>query len=178
VTHKSVGEVWVRTDRPPGASNYVVTLETDQDTSRVLTPDEALQHAAGILAAVTRAEYDAAVLRQLVDLQGLQAEAAMQMVKEMRTDRPPLDPAATDPMAFEPGVAMAGWRPFLIVELHGRPVGQWSMADARSHALAVLEAVTVADLDSGYYSTLIGAIRLEKSVARQVVDGLKKYRTS
>jgi hypothetical protein len=169
------GMIWVKTDMPADESGFVVTLETDDDTARILTPADALNHASGILAAVARAEYDASVLRQMTEGLDLPLETAGQMVGDMRADRPPLDPALTAPIELTPGVN-ANLAPFLMLSLHGALVGQWTMADARSHALAVIEAATVADLDSAYFRTLVGMIGIDKGRARRTIDDLVNYR--
>jgi|GEM_PF-2727938 len=167
--------IWIKTDMPPGATNYVVTLAS-ADIARILTPDEALTYAAGVLAASARAEYDAAVLRQLTSSKlKLPMEAAAEVISGLRKDRPPLDPEITYPFTFEPGVTKAG-KPFVKIICVGEPTGQWDAADGRSHAMGVLESVAVADLDSAYLRALVGAIGLDRARAMNVVDDLANYR--
>ena len=169
-------EVWIKTDPTPDGTGYVVTLEVGQDTARILTPDEAMAHAAGVLAAAHRAEYDAAVLAQLTKL-GIERESVAMLIRQLRDDRPPLDPAATHPLTLEPCVNAAG-KPFITVASPGREQGQWTTEDARSHAIAVLECVAVADLDAAYLRALTGLIGIDRSRARRVVEDLVNHRAT
>ena len=168
--------VWIKTDPTPDGSGYIVTLEVGQDTARILTPDEAMAHAAGVLAAAHRAEYDAAVLAQLTKL-GIDREGTVMVVRQLRADRPPLDPAVTYPLTLEPCVNGAGV-PFITVASPGHEQGQWTTTDARSHAIAVLECVAVADLDAAYLRALTGLIGLDKNRARRAVEDLVNYRAT
>jgi hypothetical protein len=164
--------VWIKTDLTP--TGYVVTLDASDDNTRILAPAEALAYAAGVLAAAARAEYDAAVLKQITGKKlGLSLEAAFALIETMRKDRPPLHPSATRPFTFHPAVTMAG-KAFLRVECEGEEPSQWTPHQAREHAMWVLESVAVADLDSGYLRTLVGSSR---DTATQVVDDLANYRT-
>lgn len=165
--------VWVKTMPTPDGAGYMVTIEADDDTVRALTPSEAVAYATDVLAAVARAEHDAAVARQMSHVMDM--TAAAQMVKDLRADRPPLDPAATAPIGLECGVTKELF-PFLIVSVNGKPAGQWTMQDAREHAFIVLTSVTVADLDSAYLRLLTGMVGIDKATAFNVVEDLTKYR--
>jgi hypothetical protein len=167
--------VWIKTTPALDGSGYVVTLEADDDTARVLTPTEALAYAAGVLAAASRCEYDAAVIRQMTRALKLPVATAAQVITDLRADRPPLDPSATAPMWLEPGVNkdLDG---FLVISINGKKVGQWNATDARGHALAVIESIAVADLDSAYVRVLVGSVGIDKARALQVVDDLGNHR--
>lgn len=158
--------VWIKTEPSVDGARYVVTIEASEDLATTLSPDRALRYASGVLEAASRADYDAAVFKQVTALTSLQA--ARQLVVDLRGDRPPLDDEATYPIALEPGVNRSQ-EPFLTIRINGEPVGQWGIQDARSHALGVLEAVGRADLDSAYYRTLVGTVGLDENRARQVV---------
>lgn len=166
--------VWIKTEPTFDGSAYVVTLEASDDVAVTLDPDRALRYAWGVLDAAHRAAYDAAVMRQLGSLTS--QEAAGQIVKELRDDRPSLDSQVTKPMSFEPGVSVFTGEPFLVVIINGKRVGQWSFDDAREHALAVLENVAVADLDGAYYRALVGSVGLDEPRARNVVADIANHR--
>ncbi|MGH3813433.1 MAG: hypothetical protein ACRDUV_13425, partial [Pseudonocardiaceae bacterium] len=170
--------VWIKSEPTVDGTAYVVTLEASDDVAVTLTPERALRYAWGVLDAAHRASYDAAVLAQLTSVgrQQLSVETVAQMVIDMREDRPPLDEAATAPLRFEPGVSQAKQHPFLGIYLNGERLGQWAVADAREHAMAVLEAVVVADLDGGYYRALTGLVGLEEPRARNVVADIANHR--
>jgi hypothetical protein len=175
VTEQQQSAVWIKTEPTVDGSAYVVTIEASQDRSTVLTPDRALRYASTILGHVARAEYDAAVVRQLGDL--IEDRKALgQMLTDLRQDRPPIDDDATAPLSFEGGVSAFTGNAFLHIAIDGRKIGQWDIADAKAHALGVLEAVSVADLDSGYYRVLRGMVGLDEGRARQIIGDLGKWR--
>ena len=93
----------------------------------------------------------------------------------LRNDRPDIDYSVMAPMSFTYGVTEKG-KPFIVIHIREKPVGQWTNPDAREHALMILEAVVVADLDGGYLRTLRGVIGLDEHTARNVVDDLKDWR--
>lgn len=176
MTTETGDSIWVKTMPTVEGDGYVVTLECDDDTARVLNPTEAMVHALGVMEAVARAEYDAAVLRQFTKMD-IDVSAVAEMVRQLRADRPPLDPAATAPLWLEPGVNK-DFEPFLVVSVKGAKVGQWSVADARGHAVFVIEAVVGADLDAGYARTLRSVLGMDKDLAARVIDGLGEHRTA
>lgn len=167
--------VWLRSELAPDLSHYVVTLEASDDVARILTPTTGLKYAAGVLAAAERADYDAAVIRQMGVGLKLPLDVAGQVVSDMRQDRPPLRDVDTHPLRFEPGVNMEG-DGFLVVSLNDERLGQWTVEDARLHAMGVLQVIAVADLDATYFRTLVGLVGLDKGRASQVVGDLGKYR--
>ena len=176
MTHPATDAVWIKTEPTVDGSAYVVTIEASDDRAMVLTPDRALRYASAILAYVARAEYDAAVVRQLRNLVD-DMTAVGQIVTDLRTDRPPISDDATAPLRFEGGVSAFTGKAFLHIAIDGK-VGQWEIPAAKEHALAVLEAVSAADLDSGYYRALRGMVGLDENRARQVIDDLGKWRGS
>lgn len=155
---------------------YVATISVGADHIRTLTPADALAHAAAVLDAGQRAEYDACVVRQMTDRgSGIGVEATAMLVAELRADRPPLDEQALAPLGLDGGVN-SKHEPFVAVSVHGKRVGQWTPADCRRHALAVLELVAAVDLDSAYLRSLRGVVGLSERVARNVVSDLVNYR--
>lgn len=165
------GQVWIRTAPTPGGT-YRVTLEIDDDTAQVLGRGWAQIYASAILAAVARAEYDAAVIRQMTAVAG--QTAAVALVAQMRADRPPI--TWPTPLTLDPGVSAATGAAFLHILIKGEIVGQWTIPDAREHALAVLEAVEVADLDGAYLRALRSSCGVDEHQARVVVDGMAEHR--
>ena len=170
-----MSEVWINTEPSVDGAGYVVTLSASDDVAVTLTPDRALRHAVGVLRAAHRAAYDAAVVRQLTRKVNVEMEAAAQVLKDLREDRPPLDSADTEPLSFEPGVNK-DLEPFLIISVNGKPAGQWSAEAAEEHAMFVLSSVVVADLDSAYYRTLTGLVGLEEPRARNIVEDIGNWR--
>lgn len=172
VTEESA--VWIKTEPSIDGSTYMVTIEFSDDRSIPMTPDTAPRYAMTILQAVARAEYDAAVYRQLGKLISDQNSVA-QLIVDLRKDRPDVDQSATGPLRIEPGVNRDG-EPFLHVHIDDELIGQWTMQGAREHALTALEATIEADLDSGYYRSLAGLVGLEEARARQVIEDLANHR--
>jgi hypothetical protein len=60
--------IWIRTTPTPDGDAYFAVLEVDADTARTLTPDDATAYARTLLRAITYAEYDAAVYKQMRNL--------------------------------------------------------------------------------------------------------------
>lgn len=170
--------VWVKTEPSVDGTTYTVTIEASPDVAVVLDHDRAARYAWGVLDAAHRADYDAAVLRQMRDKLGVDLRTIAQLVTDMRADRPPLDDAGTYPLRLEPGVAADGGHGFLRLSIGDdrEPVGQWTTEDARQHALHVMESVKVADLDAGYRRALVGIVGVSDSTAQQAVGDLANFR--
>jgi hypothetical protein len=163
--------VWIRT-APDADGVYRPVLEVDADTAYNLTEDSACKYAMYVLRAVAVAEHDAAVFRQLKEITGSE-DAAAQLIRDLREERPPLVPLL--PLVLVPGVSALTKEAFLDIEIHGSKEGQWTMADAREHALTVLEMVCVADLD-GAYLRILKTIGIEDDRARAVIGDLGNWR--
>lgn len=169
-------QVIVRTGPARSGYGYDVILEADPDAApRRMSPSECLHYANTVLAATHRAAYDAAVIDQLTSLNH-DLEAAGQLINILRQRRKPLPDKATRPLSFVPGVSVFTREPFLTVNLHGAPLGQWTVSDALDHATAVLELIEVARLDSGYLRLLVEDVGLDEDTALRVVDGLADHR--
>lgn len=166
--------VWIKTEPSVDGKTYVVSVAFSDDRSIVLTPDSSLRYASAVLAAAQRAEYDAAVFKQMRKL--VDVEHAAQLIIDLRRDRPLLDSSPLAPMRLEPGVNSEA-KPFLAVFIDDQQVGQWDVPDAREHALGVLEAVTAAELDAGYFRALVGIINLDEARARHVIEDVGLYRS-
>jgi hypothetical protein len=166
--------VCIHTEPSVGGSTYMVTVEIDHDRAIALTPESAPRYAMTVLQAVARAEYDAAVYRQMSALVK-DDRVVVGMIRDLRKDRPDIDTSATEPLVISPGVNSEG-KPFLTVLVDGKPVGQWTPESAREHVLCALEVCAVADLDAGYYRALTGLVGLDEPRAREVIEDLQHHR--
>lgn len=144
----TVVSLWVVSDVSPDGT-YVLTIQTGDDIAVTLDRARALAYATTVMDAAARADYDAAVIAQLV-ARGISIKGAAELVADMRDDRPPLDPAVTEPFHFNPIVTAASREPAILLTLHGETVGQISTADAKGHAAHVLEVLAGVDLDAAY----------------------------
>lgn len=161
--------VWVRTQPSASGKTYVVSIDFTDDLSVTLKPSEAAAYAAAVLAAGMYAAHDAAVLVQLTEL-GLTTVEAAGAIRTLRDSRAPV-PTTGTALALEPGVTAEG-KPFLVILLAGEREGQWTVADARTHAQHVLEAVHAADLDAAYRRYLVGTVGLDEATAIAAVNDL------
>ncbi|MEV4122877.1 hypothetical protein [Micromonospora sp. NPDC049645] len=173
--------VWVESGVAADGT-FVVEVHADGDWSFALDRDRALAYVATVYDAAARAEYDAAILRQLTS-RGLSREVVGEVIiKDLRPDRPPLNDAATAPLTFTPIVSEVSGHPFVHVHVHGRSarepqfLAQWKPASARQHAGHVLDALAVVDLDAGYLRALVGVIGIDAPRARAVVATLADHR--
>jgi hypothetical protein len=168
---------WVRTEPVPGGTGYMVVVEVGDDVSRALTPQLATDFASHLHRVAAIAEYEAAVLAQLTRGLKLPKSAAVQVILDMRADRPETRPG-TWPLDLVPGVAIRDGSPFISVALPHRkkPFGQWDPDSARRVAGHLLEAIAAADLDLAYHRELVGAVGVTAEVAGQVIDDLAKWR--
>jgi hypothetical protein len=166
--------VWIKTEPSLDGSTYVVTVEVSADRAITLTPQSAPRYAMAILAAVSRAEYDAAVFAQMSPLIN-DLKAVGQLISDLRKDRPDIDISATAPLEIRPGVNKDA-KPFLTVLIDGEPVGQWTIDDAYEHVRVALQVSAVADLDAGYYRVLTGIVGIEPAKARSIIEDLQHHR--
>lgn len=173
---EEISKVWVGSEPAVDGSEYVVTLSIDDDHSIVLDRERAVEYVWALLTIVGCSEYDAAVLGQVTRKMGLGLDVAGQLILDLRKDRPPVDADATKPIKFEPIVSQRTHRPLLHLRVDGELVGQWEVSDARQHALHVLDAMVVADLDGAYYRCLTGLLGVEEPRARNVVEDVGNWR--
>lgn len=166
--------IWVRTDRGIGGHGYRISVEFTEDTAVGLSPTEAHDYVDAIYMALAWAEYDAAVFRQLTLKLGMDNTAAAGTLQEIRARRAPLTTAG--PLELVPGVSVFTGKAFLVIQVYGEKIGQWSPADARHHASGILDAIAVAPLDDAYHATLTGDVGVTEAVADQVLDDLARYR--
>lgn len=168
------GSVWIRS-HPDEQGIYRLVLEMGPDDSIPLTRALADAWAREVLSAVAAAEYDAALVRQMRAM-GLDDGAVVVMVQEMRADRAGETPSSLIPgLSLTAGVSARTGDGFLTLARHGKPVGQWSMDDAREHAVTMLTAIEVAGLD-GAYLRAAEKFGLDRNRALQAVDDLGRFR--
>lgn len=164
--------IWVRTERTIDGKGWMVTVELDEDHAIVLSPDEVHAYSTALLTACARAEYDAAVIRQLS--QRTRVEHAIATVQDLRKDRP--EWVEIHGWSFAGGVSQKTRKGFITILHNGEPHSQIDLEPARGHALHVLDALIVADLDAQYMTHLRSAIGLDEPVAANVVAELAVHR--
>lgn len=164
------GCVWVRTAPSVSGKTYVVSVEYSEDLVVSLNRSEARDYANTVIAASTAARHDAAVYMQLVE-SGVDDNLAAGVVASLRADRAPVG-RVLPVFELRPGVGNHG--PFLVVLLAGEAAGQWTPAQAETHATGVLASVAAADLDQAYYRALRGSVGLEEEPARNAVAALAR----
>ncbi|MFR9675856.1 hypothetical protein [Streptomyces sp. TR02-1] len=169
-------------DPDPVTGDYRATIAWGRDHSRILDKDAALAYASTIFDAAQRAEYDAAVVRQLTTLPDIDVDAAVGVLRDVWEDRPDLDSTAIAPMLLQPGLNKREMRPGIVVHLDDgdkpRTLGTWTVQQAREHATQVMETVWAVDLDSAYLRFLRGTMDLDAGTARAMISDLANHRTS
>lgn len=170
--------IWVRTEPTPDGTDYMVTIDIDEDRAFSLTEDEAKRYTFLLMEVLARTQYDAAVFGQVKAMVnnkgGDPLPAAAQTVGDLRDRRPPIDFSGYM-MWFEGGVNVEG-EPFIRLETPTGPIGQWTIAEARGHISGILDAVPTARLDQSYLVTLQEVVGVTEQIARNVVEDLANYR--
>jgi hypothetical protein len=153
---------------------YSVTVGFGEHIEFGLRAERARRYANTLVVVAVTADHDAAVLRQLISI-GIPRQTAAALVITMRPGRAPRDDRATEPFRFEPGVSEIG-RPFVDLH-HGREhLGQFDVAAALEHALAVQCVFHTVPMDTAYLATLKG-IGLTELEARTAVGELGSFRS-
>lgn len=173
-------DVWIHTQPDVLGETYLVTVSVGSDYTQTFTPEEAVQYAHYLSTVLARAEYDAAVIKQLTS-RGLEKPVAAHFVVDLRDERPDLDDrwilVATPFVGFRtglPGVTMS----LNPAYCGGRDdeLGAWEADQVRDHINHMLASPQAADLDAAYLRMLKGVIGLDDGVARAVVGSLDEYR--
>lgn len=151
-------------------------------TDLTLTSDLAHSWCQYVLAAVAAAEYDEAVMRQFTHLapettHGKINLGGYTLIRQLRADRGEQyhDPLISD-FSLTPAVSGTTLAGFLQVHHKKVRIGQWTLNDARQHALSLLESMATAPLDSAYLRLLTTTMRLPEAHARNVVNDLADFR--
>ena len=171
--HDSIGGLLVSADPLPDGT-YTAVLSVNGDRSRAMDPDDIRAYARTSYAVAAAAEYEQAVYAQAIATE-MPIKAALALVAVLRSERPPFDHDATAPVRFVPGLNGLG-EAFIIVELDGKPVGQFAATDLRHHAAGVALVESVVALDTAFRRVLVTHFGLPDRVARQTVDALGGYR--
>lgn len=157
------------------SGRYLCTLALGSKTLRTLERDAAAAYVAEVTWAVTCAEYDAAVLRQLIDAKmdpGLMAH----IILALRNDRRPVVASATTPLRFTPIVSNRDRVARLSMRLEGSDRDwTWELDTARQHVQQVMEVVAGVDLDAAYFRYLRNGVGLDEEEARTYVRMLREH---
>lgn len=169
-----IDALWVISDCAPDGT-YVTTIQAGQDLALTLSREQAIAYAMTAIAASAYAEYDAALLAQLI-ARGMGRLLAASAVRDLRADRPPPDTRTTEPFEFLPVVAAGSLKPCVRVHLRQTPICEWTPDETREHAMNVLIVAVGVDLDAAYRRYLVGQIGLTDNRARAVVNHLIRHR--
>lgn len=143
---------------------------------RQLSPGDAAAYAAELTWIVAAAEYDAAMLAQLTELE-VPRRLTGQLIRQVRADRRPILESATSPLRFQPIVSSLTGKGRIVCTL-GEQEWTWDLATARQHLLHVMEVTAQVDLDLAYGTHLTGIVGLEAERARKVVVMLRHFMES
>jgi hypothetical protein len=166
---ETTSRVWVRTVPSLDGTHYTSVLEISDDIACSLNGTVSVRHALAVLDTCARAEYDAAVIRQL----GNTPETGVSVVTAIRKTRTIIGWPTR--LTLTPVVSSTTGRALVHVRIDGHVVGQWTLDDARAHAVAVLEAQESAELDTAYLLT-ITASGVDPDYAMRIIDALNAHR--
>jgi hypothetical protein len=166
--------IWITTE-PDVEGVYQPVVILGKDRSYSLAGEAGQRYAGHVIGAAAIAEHEAAIAAQIAKMTS--PDHALLTLKDFRARR--LRPV-TSGTALElvPGVSLYTGEPFLGVEIDGRRVGQWTVADARGHAQHALTAVVVAELDQAYLYVLTDDVDLPEPAARAAVAALAEFKRS
>jgi hypothetical protein len=168
------GHIWVSSEMT-GDGEYAVTITFTADLAVSLPTSKALSYARAVIELAQRAEYDAAILAQLIDKGGLPLRTAAEYIADsVRPFRGPISTGTQ--LSLLPGISSDTMRPFLSIELDGNWIGQWTVADALDHGYAVLDTIAITGLDSGYYKSLVERLGVDENRARAIVTSIADFR--
>lgn len=165
--------VWVITDMSPVTGDYFVAVQCSND--RTFAPADPVAYGMAVLRACEYADHDAAVFAQLTKKLSLPERDAGGIVARLRDDRPAIQDAATAPLRFTPIIAARDHSPQILVHYgDGVELTQWTPADARGHALYVLQSTIVVETDTAYRRFMRTAVN--PGTAEAVVQDLANFR--
>lgn len=173
--------VWVETNFP-GDRTSAVTIKVDGREVRTFSQTEAHAYAQAVLAYAQRAEYIAAMFRQLTEELGVAHVETREIVQGILMGVPTIPESRTAPLVIKLAVGTHVVRAvpgppegILLIELDGVRLGRWEVAQARDHALQVLEAAEATDLDTAYLRFLT-TMELGPGEAHHMVAGMAGFR--
>lgn len=165
--------VWLHTQLQPDGQ-YIVTLSIGEDFARELTLDVALKHAVEVLHIVGLADYAQAVRQQLVSLD-INPDSVEELLQTLMPRLSSIPEAVTE-LVMLPAINRKNGEPMLQVSFRGSKLGVWSLQEARSHAMGILETTLAATMDTEYRRVLIDVADLEDGTAAAVINDVGKHR--
>lgn len=167
--------VWASSDVAPDGM-YVPTVHVGDDDIRALNRAQALAYAQAVLAVCERVEYESAVARQLRST-GMPLSMVTSVIAGLRQDGPAPADGVMEPLRLEGGVN-GQLEPFVGVfrARDDARLGQWTVADGRSHALSVLRCTDAVELDAAYRRFLVSRVGVPPATAAAMVGDLGRFR--
>ena len=166
--------MWVRSQPDPVTGEFLLTIDYAEDASVALTFDEGITYAMSFLEALTKAEYQAAILNQMSDKMGQQE--AMTLLMDFREATTNLLKAG--PMALVPGVTIGNDKYVAFVEVSPDRGDSWTWRadEVRDHTSGVLEIAHGVALDQTYYDVLTKVVGLPEASSRHIIMDLMNHR--
>jgi hypothetical protein len=164
--------VWLDTQLQPDGE-YVLTMSIGDDYAVELPVDQALAHAVEVLRNVALADYAQAIRQQMLGL-GTDPEGVEDLLRAL-VPRLPMSEPVTE-LVMLPAINRNNGEPMLQIAFRDQLLGVWTLKEARSHALGVLEATLAARMDTSYRQALIENIDLDGATAAGVINALGKLR--
>lgn len=154
---------------------YFVTFSVNDEDRMVFSDEDAIRWAQAITTALTDAEYEAAIFRQMNRL-GVRIESTTALVADLRSQQPEVQPGPL-------GIWMRGatnneGKAFIQVMRLQDSFGQMDPEAARAHVAGVLESMAIAKRDTTYLRTLVNKAGMNLGSATQSVAAVGMYRES
>lgn len=171
-------KVWVTTQPTIEGGDFALEVHYHQDHVFALSRAEGIEYAMAWIEAISRADYQAAIMAQMTQVVGDEDDAAQAVLDFRNQSGHGEIEAPGSGFTLTPGVAKDDDnQPVGFVEciaLHD--AWTWRGDAVRDHASHVLEGVCVAPLDAAYLRTLVHSIDIDEGRARQVIEDLGNYR--
>lgn len=162
---------------------YTVELRPADDVAIALPRSKAEAYAAAVWETSIRSFYLAGVRRQMRDVLSKRGqepgkpdaeETAAWMTSQIADEMPDVDQSMCAPLEFQVGYSRRDGSGLVEVMLKGERLAIWPCAYARGHAVAVLDVMRSADLDSTYARHIARTFD-DHGMARALVSDLSKY---
>ncbi len=161
---------------PRGRGGYICAMYLGGRLLRALDADAAAAYCAEWTWAISCAEHDAAVLKQLTEM-GIAKRYVAQPIRHLRADRRPIIEAAAAPVTLAPIVSGRTGEGLVQGSVDGVRF-QWDLTTARTHVMYVAEVSAASVLDTAYSTHLRGIIGLDDTDASKYVTRLRSYMPS
>lgn len=173
---ETLGTVGVQTG-VSATGAYITEISYSDDVVRVISPGEVPAYCDALMYAAVLANHNAGVLRQLVELFGVERENAQQFIIEMRESLPGVDQKAVHPLIVRPSVGHRTGDAYVYLRLKGtKQTWSWDIRDVLAHVQIVRAVSMSTDIDAAYRRQLVGAYGLDDSKARRIVHELGDWR--